>query len=623
MISRNSSTPPTPRGQFLQAIVRGLQQAREIQPENAAPVTTPELEADILEARKFPEGFFAWLRHWRFKNRESGAVLTFRDPWPGQREFADLMVETARLALTMRDWLGIFALKAGKLGFTELEAAWDGYSGWARNPSNRVHLFSKGEAESKDMLEYVRFGLRSLEPAWGVRFLSSQEREIDASKAGSKLFKYTVLQDGVRDYNDVRQMVSFATGKFPAINESCVHAHVDEWCHMQDPAGAWGSIETTIAPGGTGHIVSRGAGEHEYVQNTWLAAVETSKTREAGGDLHGASKLSGFFAPYSARPDRDEAWRRSQAATLPTQAALAHFAAESPEDAFLGAEDQDFVPIEMWDACAEFICCAAGHWRGGEGLEAWDTEGCGACREADATGALRSYLATHPLRPGDLTRAIIGADAGTSHDTFGLVLVTRHPLRPLDPAIRLRKLWKPADFEDGVVDYGTAESWLRSVCRGGCPLGHPTADPEWRSGKKCRPLKGQTWAAGECPACAAILAGEMQPLPRFNVVQIAFDPSQLINMMQSLTRDGIVWCKKIDQGGPRLVADRTFYDMIMGGRLGHTGDDQLREHVSNARKRTDKADDSKLRIIKKAEHRKIDLTVAASMAVEEILRLQV
>lgn len=622
MTSRNSSTP-TPRGTVLQALSRGLMAARETLPQNAAQVTTPELKADIEEASHYPTGFNAWLRHWRFRNRETGAILTFRQPWPGQQTFADLMVETAQLALDLRDWLGIFALKAGKLGFTELEAAWDGYCGWSRNASNRVHLFSKGEAEAKDMLEYVRFGLRSLEPAWGVRFLSSQEREVDASKAGSKGFRYTVLDGGVRDYNDVRQMVSFATGRFPAINESCVHAHVDEWCHMQDPAGAWGSIETTIAPGGTAHIVSRGAGEHEYVQNTWLAAMQTSKTREAGGDLRGASKLSGFFAPYSARPDRDEAWKMAQAATLPTQAALAHFAAESPEDAFLGDEDIDFVPVEIWDRCGEYICCQVGHYRGGEGPEAWQPESCSSCRETDENGNLRSYLATHPLQPGDRTRSIIGADAATSHDTFGLVLVTRHPLRPLDPAIRLRKLWKPADFEDGVIDYGTVECWLRSVCRGGCALGHPTLDPEWRAGKKCRPLKGQTWAPGNCPSCAAILAGEAQVIPAFNVVQIAYDPHQLVNMMQSLTRDGICWCKAIDQGGERLESDRTFYDKIMGGQLGHTGDEQLREHVVNARKRTQKDDDSKLRIIKKAEHRKIDLTVAASMAVYQVLRLAV
>ena len=195
MISPHSSRQPTPRSQFLLALARGIQAAKEIRPAESAPVTTPDLLADIEEASHYPDGFIAWLRHWRFRNRETGAVLTFRDPWAGQLEFAQVMIETARLALDLQDWLGIFALKAGKLGFTELECAWDGYCGWARFVSNRVHLFSKGENESKDMLEYVRFGLRSLEPAWGIRFLSSQEREVEANKAGSKSFKYTVLRD--------------------------------------------------------------------------------------------------------------------------------------------------------------------------------------------------------------------------------------------------------------------------------------------------------------------------------------------------------------------------------------------------------------------------------------------
>lgn len=621
------SSQPTPKGQFLLALSRGLAEAKKNQPENAAPVTAPDLQADIDAARAFPFGFLAFARHWRFKNRETGAVLTFRDPWPGQREFMDLMIATAKDAIERRDWLGIFALKAGKLGFTEVECCWDGYVAWARHSSLRIHLFSKDEPAAKDMLNLVRYGLKNLEPAWGIRFLSSDERLVTPEKSGAKNFRFTVLQpvgdDMVRDYGDVRQIVAFATGTFPAINESCIHAHVDEWCHMPRPDDVWGSIETTIAPAGTCHIVSRGAGQHEYVENTWKAAVTTAETRNAGGQLDGASKLHGFFAPYSSRPGRDDAWRREQAATLPTLAALSHFAAETPEDAFLGDEDDDFVPIEAWDACGEFFCCAAGHFRAGAGADAWQPATCAACADADATGVLHSYLKTHPLRPGDLTKAIIGADAATSHDTFGLVLVSRHPLDSSRPAIRAKKLWRPSDFEDGVVDYATAEAWLRSVCQGGCSLGHPTHDPEWRGGRKSKPLRGQTWAPGECPECARIMRGEIQPLPRFNIVQIAFDPWNLTNMMQSLQRDNVVWTKQVNQGVDRGIADRTFYDKIIGRELGHNGDDEMRIHVNNAGKRIDKRDDSKLRIVKKAEHRKIDLTVAASMATKEILRLNV
>lgn len=587
-----------------------------------APVTSDELLADVAEGRQFPEGFFAFAKHWRFKNRENGRILTFADPWPGQRIFMQLMIEIQRLAINRADWLGIFALKAGKLGFTEIECCWDGYVAWAARASCRVHLFSKEEQAAKDMLALVRFGLKMLEPSFGVRFLDSSSREIEADRAGVKEFRFTVLRsDGSRDYGDERRILAYATGKFPAINESCSHAHVDEWCHMENPKDAWGAIETTISPEGSAHIVSRGAGEHEYVENTWKAAVQSTSTREAGGSLAGASKLSGYFAPYSARPGRDELWKREQAATLPTLAALAHFAAETPEDAFLGDQDNDFVPIEIWDACAELMCCAAGHYRGGDPPNGWQPQTCESCAASEASGVLYSYLATHPLLPGDPTKAVLGADAATSHDTFGIVLTTRHPLRPKDPAIRLRRLWRPDDFEDGQIDYATVQSWIRTICRGGCALGHPYTDPEWRGGRKCKKRKGQTWEPGECPECAAIERGERAITPRFNVVQLSYDPYQLEEMMQALRRDGVTWCKSFAQGLERLKADRTLYDVIMGNRIGHTGDELLRQHIQNAKSKTQKDDDSKLRIIKKAEHRKIDLAVAASMSVEECLRL--
>lgn len=567
----------------------------------APPPIAADLAGDIEEARNFPEGFPAWMRHWRFTNRETGHIMTFRNPWPGQAAFADLMAEIARQALDRSDWYGIFALKAGKLGFTELECCWDGYVVWSKR-NGRVHLFSKEEDAAKEILGYVKSGLKRMEPAWGIRFLSSQLEEITAERAGTKVFKMTVAHHGERDFTDVRTVQAYATGRFPAINDSCQHAHVDEWCHMDDPVRVWGSINTIIAPGGTAHIVSRGAGEHKEVEDTWQAAVD------------GLSKLRAYFAPWHARPDRDRRWYEEQAASSPTQAALAHYAAENPGDAFLGDEENDFVPIEVWDRRAEIMCCASGHFHQGEGADAWRRD-CPDCNACDAGAPMHSYLRTHPLMPGDPMPSIIGADAATSHDTFGCVLATRHPLRPDDPAIRLRKSWAPEMFADGIIDYNTVESWLRMVCEGGCPLGHPTYDP-WRGGKMCKPMKDQLWEPGECPACAA---GEF--VPPFNIYQIAYDPYQLTQMMQNLRRDAVTWCNEISQGLDRLAADRTFFDVIVGGRLGHTGDDLLREHINNAKAKTQKDEDSKLRIIKKAQHRRVDLAVASSMAVSECLRL--
>jgi phage terminase large subunit-like protein len=72
------------------------------------------------------------------------------------------------------------------------------------------------------------------------------------------------------------------------------------------------------------------------------------------------------------------------------------------------------------------------------------------------------------------------------------------------------------------------------------------------------------------------------------------------------------------QGEQRLKADKLLYDMVRDKRMMHDGDGILREHVTNANAKTE---GEKLRIIKRAEHLKIDLAVALSMATERATAL--
>jgi len=92
-------------------------------------------------------------------------------------------------------------------------------------------------------------------------------------------------------------------------------------------------------------------------------------------------------------------------------------------------------------------------------------------------------------------------------------------------------------------------------------------------------------------------------------------------MAQSLKRDGVAWIFAFEQGKPRLEADKTFYDVIVGRRLAHPGYWQMREHIQATSAKTQKDEESKIRMIKKAPHRRIDLGVAASMGVERCLFL--
>lgn len=222
--------------------------------------------------------------------------------------------------------------------------------------------------------------------------------------------------------------------------------------------------------------------------------------------------------------EKGEAYYREQEQILHPRAYLRLHSNE-----WVGAQSS-FVPIELWDACREDL---------------------------------------PPL--DEHTPIVLGVDAATTGDCFGIVATSRHPVRPKDPAIRAARKWAPP--EGGRIDYSECEAWIR-----------------------------------ECVA-------------RYNVVQIAYDQYQLEDMMQRLRREGIVWCQQFNQQGDRLVADRQLYDCVIQKRLAHTGHLDLREHIQNANAKLQKDEDSKMRIVKKAAGRPVDLAVAASMSVARCLYL--
>lgn len=238
---------------------------------------------------------------------------------------------------------------------------------------------------------------------------------------------------------------------------------------------------------------------------------------------------------------------------------------------WVGAES-DFIPIALYDACAE----------------PWNPT---------------TEQGLPPFLPGDPTMTILAADAATTGDCFGIAAVTRHPLRHDDVAVRAVRKWSPKD-EGGIIDYWGPENFLRTLCKGGCALGHYQADG-WRldeegAEKLQRPL---------CEACR-----HQELVPPYKIVQICYDSYQLVDMMQRLSREHIAWCEPVDQGKERSQADRALYDMIVNRQLAHDGNPELREHFQNARAKLQRDEDSKLRIVKKAAHRKVDLVICVSMA---------
>lgn len=108
---------------------------------------------------------------------------------------------------------------------------------------------------------------------------------------------------------------------------------------------------------------------------------------------------------------------------------------------------------------------------------------------------------------------------------------------------------------------------------------------------------------------------------RHNVICVTYDPYQLHDLATRLQEELGVWFDEFPQTAPRLEADVQLRHLIMGLRLVHDGNPELRAHVLNADAKTD--GDHKLRLIKRNERLKIDAAVALSMACARALDLDI
>lgn len=162
---------------------------------------------------------------------------------------------------------------------------------------------------------------------------------------------------------------------------------------------------------------------------------------------------------------------------------------------------------------------------------------------------------------------VIGVDAAVTSDCFAIVGVTRHGDQL---TVRYVQVWTPPKGSE--INFIEPEKELRRLCQ------------------------------------------------EYNVMQIAYDKTELQDMAQRLRRDKVTWLKKFDQGTARAAADKQLYDCIRDRRIVHSGEADLTTHITNANADINKHE-NRMRLIKRAEHLKIDAAVALSMACSEALRL--
>lgn len=159
---------------------------------------------------------------------------------------------------------------------------------------------------------------------------------------------------------------------------------------------------------------------------------------------------------------------------------------------------------------------------------------------------------------------ILALDAGVTSDCFAAVMVTR---RGEKVQVQYSRKWQPRLGEK--LDFQPIEQEIRRLCN------------------------------------------------TYNVLELAYDPYQLVDMMGRIRSEEAVNVREFNQAGPRAVADKRLFDLIRNRNVQHNDDADLNEHVRNANR---KPVEDKLRIVKRetagAAAGKIDLTVALSMAAD-------
>jgi hypothetical protein len=215
-------------------------------------------------------------------------------------------------------------LKARQLGFSTSV----GFFAWRTaffGEGKKVLLLSKGERESIELLDKVKFGMKRL-PDW-------------MTERGPKILQETQTKI---TFDNESEIISLPSGSDPARGFTGALVVVDEWAFMEDSIKAWSSIEPVADIGGQLIGLSTANGIDNIFYQLWVKAQD------------GVGMFTPMFFPWSAVPSRDQAWYQKKKESM-LEWQLHQEYPSAPEEAFIksGSTVFNVAALQAFDTVME------------------------------------------------------------------------------------------------------------------------------------------------------------------------------------------------------------------------------------------------------------------------------
>jgi hypothetical protein len=251
--------------------------------------------------------------------------IKIRHPEKGLIRFVlrDPQVETAQAYLENKQNI---ILKARQIGFTTL-----------------TMVFSMWEAIFRPYYSFINLSKREIDAIAALSMADTAWEHIDPLLK-ARLPRRVDDNQKVITWDNGSYMESHASSNNPARSRTVSRIVLDEYGFMPDPEEAWSAIEPTFDVGGAVVILSTANGMGNDYHTKWVKAYS--------GD---ESSMHPIFYPWSALPERDQAWYDQKAKDLePWQ--LHQEYPSTPEEAFIKSGNPVFnteklleiVPQDPW-----------------------------------------------------------------------------------------------------------------------------------------------------------------------------------------------------------------------------------------------------------------------------------